>query len=310
MTDQHTHEWINNPDTTTTTYRCAHCTDTTTPCHTCHNPLTTALPCCNPCITRARKVITDITHDLNTVPYHHTEILGLRAVRYDRVLVTTSDDDARLPFGLDAIIEDPEDPRIEAAKHPQTAIDILVGWAHAWANELHTTIPGDWSDFLLDHTTWAATNPDQSGWHDYLTEARRVRATIRRLLGLNPERQPAPCVHCGGRIVQDWTPHGLDDTLRCTGCSLTWRDRTWLTFANLHTLHQLPTTHPDALVTLEDARRIFPTVRRNTLNQWVSRGVLTPAVDTDGRPERDVRGTLLFRLGDITARLNRTDLAS
>ena len=304
--EQHQHQWIQDRRLADpiSTYACRDCAEQVRGCNTCDEPLATSMATCERCIERARHVIEDIVHDLDTVPFHAAEIMGLRAIRYDGVRVTTSDDRSRLPFGLDRVVEDPEQvaQRIEAAKYPATAVDVLVGWASTWADVLGKTVGGSWSGFLIEHTVWAAQNPDTSGWFDYLGEARRVRATIRRLLGINPERQPAPCVHCGGRIVQEWTPRGLDDQLRCTGCALTWRDRSWLQYANLHTVHELPTTHPDALVSLEEARRIFPTLKRNTLNQWVARHILTPALDVQGRQQRDVRGTLLYRIGDIAER--------
>lgn len=314
MSEQHTHEWIDATQLadTTRTYVCTGCAEETAGCNTCGDPLNTAGTTCDRCITRAKRLVTDTAEALATVPFHHAEVMGLRAVRYDRDRITTSADDERLPFGLDRVVEDPDAvaQRIEAAKYPATAVDVLVGWAGAWADTRGDTPPSSWWTYLVDHTLWAAQNPDTSGWHDYLGEARRVRATVRRLLGINPERQPAPCVHCGGTVVQEWTPRGLDDVLRCQRCGLTWRDRSYLDYANLHTVHALPETHPDALVTLEDARRVIPAVKRNTLNQWVSRGVLTPATVEPGRPARDVRGALLYRLGDIAARAQAPAAAS
>lgn len=305
-TDQpkHEHEWIQERQLcdATSTYVCKVCTEQTRGCIECDEPLTTALTICDRCLRRARKIITDTADAIETVPFHHAEIMGLRAVRYDHVQVMASGDDARLPFGLDRIVEDPEDARIEAAKHPRTAVEVLDGWARAWADARGDNIPRVWAGYLVDHTLWAAQNPDASGWSTYLGEARRVRATVRRLLGLDPERQPAPCVHCGGTVVQDWTNRGLDDTLRCTGCGLTWRDRGWWDYANLHTIHELPNTRPDALVTVEDARRILTGLKRNTLNQALKRDRDRPEADRR-IPERsrDVRGQALYRLGDITA---------
>lgn len=302
--DQHAHDWITERTLSdpVSTYVCRECAATTRGCSECDQPLATSSTICDRCLTRARRIVTDVADAIDTVPFHHAEIMGLRAVRYDRDRITTSADDERLPFGLDRVVEDPEDTRIAAAKHPSSAVAVLVGWAHAWADTLGDTPPSSWATYLVDHTLWAAQNPDTSGWTEYLTEARQVRATVRRLLGLDPERDPVPCVHCGGRIVQDWTERGLDDVHRCTGCGLTWRDRGHLDYANLHTLRELPATHPDALVTVDEARRVLPAVKRNTLNQWVARGLVRPAVDEHGRARRDVRGAVLYRLGDIAAR--------
>lgn len=306
---QHTWQPTHTDHTRIAEYACTDCPDTTTGCNTCGQPLDTTMATCERCIRRARRIIEDVVHDIDTVPFHTAEIMGLRGIRYDRVRVTTSDDDARLPFGLDRIVEDPDAiaQRIEAAKYPSTAVDVLVGWARAWADILGdhavSSAHASWSAYLIDHTIWAAQNPDTSGWYDYLGEARRVRTTVRRLLGLEPEKQPAPCVHCGGTVIQEWTRHGLDDQLRCTRCGLTWRDRTWLQYANLHTIHELPATHPNALVTIADAKAIYRgRLRPNLLDLWVHRGTLTPAIDTAGVPLTDVRGGALYRLSEIESR--------
>src|SRR5665648_102320 len=70
--------------------------------------------------------------------------------------------------------------------------------------------------------------------------------------------------------------------------------------------HQaLPTTHPSLLVTMGDAKRIYRGrgVRPNLLDLWATRGQLRPAQTPDGHDRRDVRGELLYRLGDISDRL-------
>lgn len=302
----HAHEWITEREfgDTVTTYTCIDCPVATRGCSECDRPLETSLTICQPCLTRAQQLITDVIDALNTVPFHIAEVMGLRAVRYDRDIVTTSNDRDRLPFGLDAIIEDPADTRIAAAKHPSTATDILYGWAVAWADTRGDQQPSDGMRYLIDHTLWAAQNPDDSGWTTYLDEARQVRATIRRLLGLDPIREPAPCVYCTGPVIREWLPDGLDDTRRCTRCGTTWPDEDRLRYTNRHTVFALPHTHPDALVTADDARRILPDLKRNTLNQALKRD---RERDPDQRriPQHgeDVRGHALYRLGDIAGLL-------
>lgn len=295
MNDQHHHNW----QPADNGYTCTECAELTTGCNTCNRPLETALLTCDRCINRARDLIRSIETDLNTVPFHHAEIMGLRAARYDRVLVTTSDDAARLPFGLDAIVEDWEDTRIEAAKSPTTATDTLYEWACAWADKRDAPHPWDWATYLKDHTLWAAQNPDLSGWHEYLVEARRVRATIRQLLGIEGEKEAAPCVHCGGAITREWTDHGLEDTRRCQQCGITWPDEHRLNYANRHTVIGLRLTNPDMLVTIEEAKAILPEARRGTLDTWARRGIENPDNAKFPIRGRNVRGTPTYRLGDI-----------
>lgn len=299
---QHAHEWIADRtyDDPHSTYACTGCTHVTRGCTECDRPLETSLTICQPCLTRAQQLVTDVIDAIATVPFHIAEVMGLRAVRYDRDIVTTSNDRDRLPFGLDAIIEDPADTRIAAAKHPSTATDVLCGWAVAWADTRGDHQPSDGLRYLVDHTLWAAQNPDDSGWVAYLDEARQVRATVRRLLGLDPIREPAPCVYCSGPVIREWLPDGLDDTRRCTRCGTTWPDEDRLRYTNRHTVFGLPQTHPDALVTADDARRILPDLKRNTLNQALKRD--RDRDEADRRiPQRgaDVRGHALYRLGDI-----------
>jgi len=296
----HTHDWAPTPDG----YTCTSCTDITTACSECHQPLETTLTICDRCLTRARQIVQDTIDAIDTVPYHHAEIMGLRGIRYDRDLVTTSNDPDRLPFGLDNVIEDPEDTRIAAAKHPDTAISVLHSWADAWADTRGDTAPTNRLRYLLDHTLWAAQNPNASGWDAYITEARQVRTTIRRLLGITPQREPTPCVHCAGPITREWGDNGLDDTRTCTRCHATWPDADHLDTTNQHAIRALPHTHPDKLVTADDARQILPDLKRNTLNQALKRDRDRVTEDPTAEPRIPIRGTdpharLLYRLGAI-----------
>jgi hypothetical protein len=295
MSDPCTHNWT----ATENGWACTNCPDTTTSCTECGTWLETNLTVCNRCLNSARKIITDI-HQWMTEHTYGVSIVTLRAIRYDRDKITAGTDDERLPFGLDAVIPDPEDTRITALKHPDDAIAILHDWAASWANTRTDTIPpGTELDYLTNHTLWAIQNPDDSAWHQYVTEARQVRSTVRRLLGIAPEREPVPCVHCGGRVIRDWTPDGLDDLRRCTRCGMDWPNKARLDHTNAQVLHDLPNTHPDALVTSAQARRVHPQLNAATLRSWVHRNLLEPQ-------GHDVRGEPLYRLGDITARHERT----
>ena len=107
---------------------------------------------------------------------------------------------------------------------------------------------------------------------------RTARHAARRIAGLLPQRMPEPCVHCGGECVQDWSDDawqplstGLSDVVRCLGCGLTWDDRAHWHFATRRRIVELPADHPDALITMEHARQIWPDVPSGTLRQWAKR---------------------------------------
>ncbi|MGW8565672.1 hypothetical protein [Isoptericola sp. NPDC055881] len=293
MTDPRCHhEWT---PTDTGLFACTQCDETTSPCTQCGEPLNTANTVCDRCVTRAKRIVSDVAEWMTTFEFG-VQLVNLRAIRYDRDKITTSDDAARLPFGLDQIVEDPEDTRIAAVKHPDDAVKILHGWADTWATTRDETTGGDPLGYLLDRTLWAMQNQADSAWADYHAEALQVRATVRRLLGIAPEKEPVPCVHCGGRIIRDWTTDGLDDVRRCTRCRMEWPNEARLHHTNMLVHAQLPATHPDALVTTEQARRVHTGLNAATLRSWIHRGLVTPA-------GTDVRGAPLYRLGDITTRV-------
>ncbi|WP_159622686.1 hypothetical protein [Ruania rhizosphaerae] len=314
MTDHHTHTWTPADDTG---FACAHCEATTPVCGTCGDrPLEDAIAICRPCLTAERRILTTTATLVDQLPGNAREILGIKAIRYDHTPTGGGDG---LPFGIGSDDDDPVELAAIAAtrgtvidllRQPDNVLDVLHGWADAWTDAQQ--LP-PWSgsvfDWLAGTLTWAAANPDASEWHTYREEARLVRSRIRTLAGLAPEREPAPCVHCGGKVVRDWTdpdghPHdrGLSDVLRCTGCGTTWGDRHRFDYLNLTTLRALPETHPDALVTVEDARLAVPTARRNTINQRLKRDRDRAAAGAPRRiPERgeDVRGRPVYRLGDL-----------
>lgn len=334
---QHHHEWIvEGTLCAPTTFMCTQCTVTTTGCVECDRPLLTDLAICERCLIRARKIITDIVEAIDTVPFHHAEIMGLRAVRYDRVLVTSSGDSNRLPFGLDMVYDEADPTRqtnlgITVARDPQTAVDTLQAWAEAWADTRGDPYPS-WQTYLPSHTLWAAQNVAESQWATYLDEARQVRSTVRRLLGINPEREAVPCALCGGSVRREWTSQGLDDLRQCSGCGTTWPDEERMKTANQRAILALPATHPDVLVTLAEAKAAYRgRIRPNLLGLWVHRdardqetyaAAVARAVEDGNDPAmvehpmprlavrgRDSRGAALYRLGDVDARTTAMALA-
>lgn len=194
-------------------------------------------------------------------------------------------------------------------RYPEDVHHELLAWAIRWA--AHTGRPADGEDtvaFLKSRHMWAATNPDTSRFHWYREHVRTVRHAARRVAGLTPDRHPEACMHCGGRIVQDradhrWQPYpdGRQDTVRCTGCGLTWNDRTAFQRNVRHHIWELPLEHPDQLVTLDQAAQIFPDVPRSTFRYWIHEDRRSKVRQI---PERgDSGGRALYRLGDLHAKV-------
>lgn len=269
-------------------------------CITCYRPVDAELAICSTCLTTAQQVITDTADAYALIPDTTREIIGLRAIRYDKP-PAGSPDAADLPFGLNVKYDDPEDTRISAIRQPETALDILHSWADAWADQRGLPVQGSVFTYLVTSTRWAAQHPEESRWHDYLDEARRVRNVVRRLAGVNPVTVPTPCPRCGDRVVQTWhATDGLDDQHTCTGCRTTWEGPGPFVREAVKTITDLDIHAPDMLVTAEDARAIYPDLKRNTLNVWLKRDRERPGPDRLPAQGKTTDGFALYRLGDIT----------
>lgn len=293
MSDQHKHAW----QRVDAGFACTDCTAMTAPCNTCMRPLTTELAICAACITKARKIITDIQAVIHTIPDVHAALLGMKAIRFDKPILGSADP-ARLPFGLDAMYDDLDKVGMAGIHTPEGTLNVLVGWAKDWA-DTRVDVVGDVLVYLDGHTLWAAQN--HPAWAEYLEDAYRVRSKLRHLAGLNPEVQDVPCVYCGGRVVQEWTKDGLDDVLTCAGCNVAWPNTARFAFASRTALFALPKTHPDALVTIEDVKRICPHIRGNLLDLWVNRGKANPDNARLTTLGKDERGRPTYRLADVIA---------
>lgn len=325
------HAWA-RPDDTFAHYICTipGCDVVTTACVECGRPVDDgrALIVCGRCLERGRRLVLDVAEDLDRFPYTVLEVVGLRSASYDVAKTTTSDDDLRLPFGFDRFTEDPHDTRIAAAKRPETAVDILRSWAHAWATVRgeHVDDVGSWWDYLVDRTVWAIQNPVDSDWRQYVDEARQVRSTVRRILGITPVREGTPCPDCGARVVREWQPRadrtpttesapasrrrgldveGLADTVRCTRCNRSWDTPAHLHAAALAALPDLVRVKPAALLTFGQlVEALAGRVNRQTIATWIHRGWLRPVHGPWPRSETRVRrrkdGTTerLYRLLD------------
>lgn len=325
MSEQHRHEWLEQlvesvdlatgETTAARRFGCRECAEVALPCETCARPNESANRSCSRCIDGARRVLADIDEAAQT-PFA-AMVVGPQAIRYDRSGGKGGRREESLPFGLDSTLTDPDAVEllqqrraarpdastIELMRDPANVLEPLHTWSWDWAEKLGVTPAGVVTKWLADHLVWAANNPELSDWPQYLEEAFTVRKRLRRLVGLAPEIEPAPCAFCGGQVVRDWTgDDGLSDVRRCTGCAMTWGDRARLDFANLTHLRALPRTMPDQLVTIDGARATLPTARRGQLRlvmhrdrKRIARGE-RPRIPIAGTDER---GRELYRLADV-----------
>ena len=257
-TDEHrTHDWKRvEGGEGIRAWRCAECEATCATCGTCGRPSGTSLLLCRDCERHAERVLEDIEHALG----HY--------LRPDRSLM-------RSPMAY--TLTPPGSGKVLLAT-PADVDGAMWHWVARW-----TELVGDPSniaaaEYLRTHHLWAAHHPEVSDWPEYLKAMRRLRHAARRMAGLLPQRLPEPCVHCGGDVVQDWADEhwdpledGLSDTVRCTQCGMTWGDRSRWRFTTRQHIVETPGAHPDALVTLEQARLIWPDVPAATWRQWLKR---------------------------------------
>ena len=293
------HYW--NP--TDTGFECADCGATTHACHTCQRPADTANEACTRCVNRYHQTLADIDHAL---AHPMAPILHLKATRYD---TTTRGGGDSMPFGIGQELEDPEvlaaqlsgtkRTVLELTRNPKTLGDALKNWADMWAEEHGHTVTGNPTDYLRTMTIWATNNPETSAWHDHWEEIRHIRKRLWHLVGLNPQYEPTPCVYCGSTLKREWTANGLTDQIICTGrdCERRiYKDEEELARLNRTYIKLAPNKVPDAHLTREEIRTVYPKLKRNTLNVWIKRGHIKPA-------DQNERGQDLYRLDDITQRL-------
>lgn len=274
-------------------YHCRNCVETTYRCACGDHPTGTAQLICDHCLTREWQVLVDVANALEH--YTPTPPTYVKAASYD----------------IEPVREHREDDptRLTVSDVP----DVLASWADMWAEVLGDEVNVPPAQYLRSRFIWAATNPDASAFHTYRSEVRQLRHVARRAAGLLPKRLPAPCVHCGGTVVRDWAtrdwqplPTGLTDTVRCTSCNITWdnEDR-WRHVSATH-LRLLPEQHPDTLITMSEARTVWPSIPRQTFYSWARRDMELPP-DRQAAPIRswDERGVPLYRVGDLAALVAR-----
>ena len=313
-------------------FTCTRCGATTGECGTCHKPLESSTArTCEPCISRARNHVREVRDLYRQLPDVIAGIAGLHAIRYDRggakgkarrATDTVLLGGAALVMATDGsgdnVVDRPDGTAIDWAlrdaehRDPPSVLGALTGWEDTWRHEQHQSAATRTSvtaatDYLVTHTAWAAGHSD--GWADYLTDLAGLRGRLRMLTGQTqpPVKAGVPCPYCAGTIVQKWTGNrgSLSDIRECDVCGLTWASEAHFMLAIREAHQALPTTHPSLLVTMGDAKRIYRGrgVRPNLLDLWATRRQLRPAQTPDGHDRRDVRGELLYRLGDISDRL-------
>lgn len=301
----HNHHWATQADNNN--YICENCAQETPPCHTCHNNPAWIDKACEPCIARARRTLDDIEEALN---HPMAPILPIRAMRYDKDNRSSTTD--RMPFGIGQNLDDPTDLAATAAatgkeilqltQNPDTMTDALKDWAEAWAEQRNETTPTNWLKYLHKATQWAANNPQTSGWHDYHHNTRLIRARLRHIVGLAPEKEPTPCVYCGATLQRHWTDNGLSEEIRCTNrdCEKQiYENKQHLKHLNRTYIQLAPQNHPNTLITRDLIRHVYPDLKRKTIDKWIERGHLKPV--TQNR-----RGQDLYQLNHIAQRKEET----
>lgn len=304
-------------------YVCLDCAEECAECLTCvredraGRPTGSSLLICDDCLAAERKVLDELAEHLARIPdvAEVAESLSVvKAVAYDQVMARGAADPERLPFGWDALVDDwYQGPA--GARTRDGVLELVDAWVTQWrdARDEPTADAGRaGTAYLRDHLLWAAQNPDVSAWSDYRQEIRVIRGRARALDPEAPEKVGPRCLDCGGPLVRRWRKDGLGDDVLCQLCEKPYTDITFRQ-AVLAELQRHAAQHsPDALVTVAEARRIFPDLAHDTIQTWITRDrdraerARKAGVEYVRRlPERGRRrGQKLYRLGDIAAKAN------
>lgn len=283
----HIHEWVEQAGVTidSEAYRCAECELTSDLCHVCSGPSGSSLWICERCLEREQQVVRDVERYLDLWDErdrHREKSPAAMAL----VTVRSSGES-----GITA---------------PEDVLSILWSWVARWTEYLGASGATP-AEFLARHIIWAVHNPGLSDWEDgeridFRREMRRARAAARSIVGLSPERMSQRCPRCSGVAVRDREakpgvhfPDGLQDEVRCTGCGFVWRDEDAFMAAARTAVEHVAAMAPDAQVTMEQARKMFPEVPSATWRQWRHRQLL---VARGGR----------YRAGDLHALVQRWEV--
>lgn len=285
---KHVHEWVEveSPRGDSETWGCE-CGDFSDICHVCSGPSGGSLWICEQCLRREETVLDDIVR-----------------------LVSQWDERDRHRE------KSPMAPRLVLARGGGESVEIedvmdeLGAWRQMWVARSGMGVGGVIDD-LKHLLRWAVHNDHLSGWDEYRRCVRKNKSQMQAIVGLSPDPVAHRCMYCGARVVQDRCDSrgrvhadGRQDEVRCTGCGVVWDDLAAFQIVVRQEIRDLPTTAPDGLVTLDQARRIWPDVKRNTINQAIKRDRDRAAKDADhalafpqlGRA-RD--GSPLYRIRDL-----------
>lgn len=266
----HFHTWQPNPEGA---YVCTECDTTSPECINPGHPTENHQAICDPCRAHEQRVLDDIKQALTE--YQPRPKTYVSAYTWDVI---------------------PVREHRETSAYQLRAVDIpevLQTWAGMWAENIGELAPKTKiTEYLKSRFTWATNNPDTSAWGDYQAEMRALRHLARGAAGLLPQKLDTPCVNCGGTVVQDWAtlewrprPTGLSDQIRCTTCHTTWPNHVQWQLDNARHLRKLPQLAPGALITMREARIVFPGIPAGTWRQWKHRDTLTPrGADEYGNP--------------------------
>lgn len=248
MSERHVHEWVPTDRPGILAWACETCDETSASCGTCSKPTGTSLLLCERCREHADTTIGRIDRAIELWQPSLSRPDGTRFRRGDEGGPDANDVESQ-----------------------------LLGWVARWSEHVGACNE-HWSTFLKGHHIWAAHNVEASDWPAYWRAIHHLMWKARGEAGLLPHVEPLPCVHCGEDVVRDWSDddfeplaEGLSDTVRCTGCGMTWRspqhwgESTWKWF------ERGAQEHEDALVTLEMARTLWPDVPMSTMRSWIKR---------------------------------------
>lgn len=278
MSSEHRHHyWTKGDDGR---YACDGCPEISEACIECQRWTGNSLLICERCVGRIRGLVDDIETALALYCPPSPSLITPTRYDKDRIRGTgLGEDGARWTI---------EDVR-----------GMLASWAEMWAEAQDGDVTIGAAPYLRGHIWWAAHNRADSDWSQWLAEMRTALHVAKREAGLLPKRMPAPCAHCGGVAVQTWAhrltpnPDGLSDEVTCLGCHLTWRSAAHYRQLSKQHLQALPGVQPDAIVTLDEARMVWPDVPAGTWRKWASRGELPNPVAWD------VRARAQYRVGDL-----------
>lgn len=187
-----------------------------------------------------------------------------------------------MPGGLEHAI-DTWDTNGPAGIHTwQGVLQALSTWAFEIAGMRGELITVGHVHYVRDRIDWAAERMTEAQWEYMTSDIQRVHARVEQLA--KPSRDYAgTCPKCGQTLEWVMTDKGKVDTplcqRRCTltrGMSIPAQQRETIRHSD-----------SDALITVGEARKYWPTLNANTLRSYVARGKLAR------------HGKNLYRLGDI-----------